>query len=314
MPSIDTKTAQAVDDCLEAARLMVPAFNLDGVSLLLQQLHINTGRYSPGSTTGNHMHDGLQLEFVIEGRMSFVIGNRKMILEAGTGNLIPPNILHSWNCLEGGRMMGVLFQIAGRQRSAFIKWLDNVFSGGEYVCGAELSDQAAGILTQAAQAEPRLWRREQVAARVFLWLTRLLEQSMDLREWMTPALPGGHTQRSRERRICEAAFSFMRSNISNPLQVSDIANHVGISIRHLNRLFHRHHGESAGRTFLTLRLETAHRMLSREPEEPVKRVAYRCGFSSPAHFAYAFRKHYGCSPGKVRLSKQPVSTRYIATP
>ena len=82
-----------------------------------------------------------------------------------------------------------------------------------------------------------------------------------------------------------------------------VAASVGVSARHLGRLFADQQG-SVGRYILEQRLRRASLDL-RDPSMASYRISdicYRWGFASQAHFATAFKKRYGCSPSEFRAS------------
>jgi AraC-like DNA-binding protein len=72
---------------------------------------------------------------------------------------------------------------------------------------------------------------------------------------------------------------------------------VCVSDAHLNRLF-RAEGESLMRYVWNCRLALAADMLKRNRKSRVeiREIAYRCGFSTPAHFSRAFKERYGVTP------------------
>ena len=93
------------------------------------------------------------------------------------------------------------------------------------------------------------------------------------------------------------ARRFIAQNLRNPeLTVSLIAAAVCVSDAHLGRLF-RDAGQSVMRYLWESRLELAADMLRRcQGRVQIGDIAYRCGFSTPAHFSRAFRERYGVSP------------------
>jgi AraC-like DNA-binding protein len=97
------------------------------------------------------------------------------------------------------------------------------------------------------------------------------------------------------------AKRFIAQNLRNPeLTLPLIAAAVCVSDAHLSRLF-RGEGQSVMRYVWESRLALAADMLRRGGRGDKDRVqigdiAYRCGFSTPAHFSRAFRDRYGVSP------------------
>nr|WP_279614524.1 GlxA family transcriptional regulator [Desulfohalobium retbaense] len=95
------------------------------------------------------------------------------------------------------------------------------------------------------------------------------------------------------------AVQCIERHLDAPLTQQQLAEHVGISVRHLQRLFQEHLQTTPTTFDRTLRLERAWRLL-RQTDLPVVEVAVACGFASASHFARVFREHYKRSPKNVR--------------
>jgi len=92
-----------------------------------------------------------------------------------------------------------------------------------------------------------------------------------------------------------AAHSYIEEHLTDPgLGAAEIAAAIGISERHLSRLFAAD-GASVPRHILSRRLELARSVLSGQAgrRQPVAEVAGRCGFTSVTYFSHAFRQHFG---------------------
>jgi AraC family transcriptional regulator, glycine betaine-responsive activator len=96
------------------------------------------------------------------------------------------------------------------------------------------------------------------------------------------------------------ALALMEANIEEPLTTAELAEHLGLSRRQLERLFKKHLQAVPSRYYLDLRLHRARRLL-RESERPAGEVALLTGFSSAAHFSTAYRNHFGVTPREERL-------------
>ncbi|MFZ6049585.1 AraC family transcriptional regulator [Pseudomonas sp. CR3202] len=99
-----------------------------------------------------------------------------------------------------------------------------------------------------------------------------------------------------------AAKRMIAEQLGDPdLDCESVAQAVGISVRHLARLFTLE-GGSVSRYIRDKRLGQARRMLS-SPQAvglDISEVAYRHGYSSQAHFARSFKARYGCTPSEAR--------------
>jgi AraC-like DNA-binding protein len=97
-----------------------------------------------------------------------------------------------------------------------------------------------------------------------------------------------------------AAKTYIEEWLADPgLSASQVACGIGISERHLSRVFATG-GTSMPRYILNRRLDRAHRLLTEGPQLGVAEVAYRCGFSSPARFSHAFKERFGLRATDLR--------------
>lgn len=95
-----------------------------------------------------------------------------------------------------------------------------------------------------------------------------------------------------------ALKTYIAGQLHNPeLSAGKIAAATGYSIRYANELF-RAEGTSLMRYVWSLRLECSRGMLDRRNKLnlPVAEIAFRCGFTDPAHFSRAFKQKFGVSP------------------
>ncbi|MFJ6651387.1 helix-turn-helix domain-containing protein [Microbacterium sp. NPDC091313] len=96
-----------------------------------------------------------------------------------------------------------------------------------------------------------------------------------------------------------AALAWMKRHLRDPtISAPTVAAAVGVSERTLSRAF-AERGESIARTILQLRLDLAHRTLSRPGAPSVREVALACGFVSPGHFSRVFRERFEQTPIEV---------------
>jgi len=99
------------------------------------------------------------------------------------------------------------------------------------------------------------------------------------------------------------AKRFIGQNLRNPdLTAPLIAGAVCVSDAHLSRLF-RADGESLMRYVWQRRLELAAELLRRGGTSgpQIREIAFRCGFSTPAHFSRAFKERYGVTPREASV-------------
>lgn len=95
------------------------------------------------------------------------------------------------------------------------------------------------------------------------------------------------------------AILLIERHIGSPVTAEFIAQHVDVSVRHLERLFQTEIGLSPVAFAFQLRMQTAHNLLT-TTNAPILNIALECGFLSNSHFSRCFRQAYGKSPSKVR--------------
>jgi len=117
---------------------------------------------------------------------------------------------------------------------------------------------------------------------------------------------GGENQRQKPpHERLSIAMQAGEAALDGRIEVAEIARLVGVSERQLLRLYRRYLGQSPSQFHLAQRLDRA-RVLLRSTAMSVTDVGVACGFSSPAHFARAFRKAYGHAPSSDRGQRPQV--------
>jgi AraC family transcriptional regulator len=104
--------------------------------------------------------------------------------------------------------------------------------------------------------------------------------------------------RTADARI-RRTLGYIEADLTGALALSEIARHVGVSVQHLSKLFKDYAGETISAYVRRRRMNLA-RDLLRQEEMTVAEVAHRVGYASGAHFATAFKKILGVSPGEIR--------------
>jgi AraC-like DNA-binding protein len=102
------------------------------------------------------------------------------------------------------------------------------------------------------------------------------------------------------------AHAYIAHNAANTLSLAELAKHLGVTTRQLQRLF-----EAEGTTFsaylLEQRLALAFRLLSsaQHKTQTIQAIAFNAGFKDLSYFNRSFRAHYGLRPRDVRDGRTP---------
>ncbi|AVA24514.1 GlxA family transcriptional regulator [Rhizobium sp. LEGMi198b] len=95
----------------------------------------------------------------------------------------------------------------------------------------------------------------------------------------------------------------MEATIEQPMDRRTMAKLVGLSPRHLDRLFAEQLGVSFHDSYHRIRLDHARRLLEQSPLS-ISELAFATGFSSASHFSRAFRQHFGLTPKSARAIRR----------
>ncbi len=100
-------------------------------------------------------------------------------------------------------------------------------------------------------------------------------------------------------------IQFISHHINEPLQVGDVAEHIGRSRSYLTNKFKEELGFDVSSFIMRCRLEEAKSLLTYSDKTLSEISAYLC-FSSQSYFQNIFKKKYGITPLKYRKQTQKV--------
>jgi len=99
------------------------------------------------------------------------------------------------------------------------------------------------------------------------------------------------------------AVLLMEANIEEPLTTDEIAQHVCVSRRQLERIFKQYLTRVPSQYYLELRLNRARQMLM-QTSKSIIQIGLSCGFSSGPHFSSAYRNFFGVTPREDRNQRR----------
>jgi LacI family transcriptional regulator len=148
----------------------------------------------------------------------------------------------------------------------------------------------------------------------------LLDQLMQrtLRERRTVTYePAGVVERASTEllhvtdRLVIRALEFVRINAGLNIRVSDVADHLGVTRRWVEKRFEQTLNRSVLNEIKRVRMDTILALVS-QTEQPFARLASRCGFASANHLGIIFKERFGMTMSEYR--KQRRKTRDFAIP
>lgn len=110
-----------------------------------------------------------------------------------------------------------------------------------------------------------------------------------------------------------SVIGLMELNLEQPLDRADLAKRVGLSVRQVERLFHKYLDTRPMRYYLALRLARARQLLT-QTDRSILDVALACGFETASHFSKCFHAAYDRTPSNYRQSLRRVWPTGAAKP
>ena len=138
------------------------------------------------------------------------------------------------------------------------------------------------------------------------WLMQQIEGSGDATNTPFPMPKGLLHERESSLRSptgLSRAMSYARSNLDQPLSVSDLCRVAGMSRRSLENAMQKACGVSPALFLQKLRQERAETLL-RTTQMSIHSIARACGYVEPSVFSTAFRRWTNSSPREYRSASR----------
>ena len=94
-------------------------------------------------------------------------------------------------------------------------------------------------------------------------------------------------------------INLMENNIEVPLSLPSIAEKCNLSLRQIERLFHKYRNVTPSQYYLSLRLMHAKQLLLNTNRSVID-ISIATGFETQSYFTACYRKHFGSSPRNHR--------------
>lgn len=99
----------------------------------------------------------------------------------------------------------------------------------------------------------------------------------------------------------QKVIEVMKENSHRDLSPADLAEHARLSPKHFSLLFRAETGTTPARFLRSLRMQQAKDLLENS-FLATREIIRRVGTSNESHFARDFKRHYGVTPGQLRLA------------
>lgn len=242
-----------------------------------------------------HMHSFYEVCYIIDGKGFYWEKGRMYPLEKGVLFVSRPNIKHRITSESGLYIFFIGFELVHSECSEdFLQQFERIAKSKRFFlqnmeqCPTTLIWQAimAAAVQMPSYAEHHMMN---------LCYSLLSSFESVFRNELNERQPLHYTSSSTT--IVHRAKLYIRDNLSERMQLKDVADYLHLSTRHLSRLFKTELGQSFNNYVRKEKIRQAATLLM-ETDLSIQAVAEMTGFDTVHYFTTVFKKEIGVTPGK----------------
>lgn len=264
-----------------------------------------------------HWHTEIELIYVNEGQITFLVAEDSYTLHQGQGLFINSNTLHSASPCGNQKSMyhSIVFHPAllfgYEQSSLAAKYLDPLIHSNLHYLTFDGSSAYHQPILDVMEVLMRLnlgkdfcYELECKVHLTKLWIL-LLRQLKNIEYIVGVRSP----QQSLDELRAKEALSFIESHYAEPLTLNDIADSIHISNSECCRCFKRCINLTPFEYLMKYRIYIATSQMLHDEITSIADIASAVGFNSSSYFNKLFRKYMGCTPTQFR--KAPLNYDFV---
>lgn len=266
----------------------------------LYLVHCGIEHCQPGQFLGPSFRDEYIIHFVLDGKGSYTVGGITYFLSSNQMFLIYPGeeIRYGADADEPWTYAWIGFN--GIRSESTLR--NCGFSKKCYVLPFKKQDllveQITNILTSAQLSFSNDLKRNGYLLMLFSYLV----ENYNSISGQTAKSSNPHYDYGSSVYV-EHAIDYIKWNHNRGINVTDIADYIGISRTYLNHVFQKELGVSSQKFLMDFRLHKAANLLI-SSDLPVSEVSSQVGYDDSLAFSKAFKKKFGLSPKNYRSHKE----------
>jgi AraC-like DNA-binding protein/mannose-6-phosphate isomerase-like protein (cupin superfamily) len=244
-----------------------------------------------------HKHSFFEVCFVVNGEGEYIDDDCTYPLQKNTMFFSRPDVLHQIKSESGLSLLCVAFELIESESSEeWIRFMEEAKHCCELIF--DVKDTTApllwkSLLIQASKPEQAFF--EEIITHLVYSLILSLVQT-----FVPYSSNNNHNIFPKaSSSLFNVAKLYIKDNLSQPLKLSDTANHLHISSRHLSRIFVSESGVSYSEFVQNERIQRAATLL-KTTDLSIKDIAEETGFKNVHYFTRVFTSVMGSSPGRFR--------------
>lgn len=279
-------------------------FELDNIEIKLELgnvlLNILYVRFSPPSRIkhiGNHCHSSYELHYIPYGKGRLTAGGRSFQISPMTLYLTGPDVYHEQIGDPADPMAEycINFEIIKKQvkpdkktgnPDKDSKSIEKLLSGTSFWFGND-EYNCINLFEKIMEEINRKHIGYYLNIRNYLSIILLNTIRCYSSDQLSPNAPPVKAVTDKWRLICD---QYVQNNW-NTRTINELASHLGVSIRHLNRIFVKYYGMSFHKKLTLVRMENAANQLA-ETSMSVREIAELVGYDDHCYFCRIFKKHF----------------------
>jgi AraC-like DNA-binding protein len=250
-------------------------------------------------------HNEIELNFLESGTVTYLLGGRKTVIEAGRLSAFWAAIPHQ--VIDFGRATSYFVVTIPLQW--FLQWRLPEHFVQPLMQGLLVSEPTSGRAVSDSQLfahwEEDLQRESgELQKAVLLEIhARLIRLALNLPRWTKPPAKRGRLAQVTDTGLnkVEQMACFIAQNYTASLTVQQIGDYVKLHPNYAMNLFQKTFGTTLISYLTQHRISHAQRLLA-TTDQSITNVAFNSGFNSISRFNDAFRRACGCSPRDYRRS------------
>jgi len=273
--------------------------------LLMEVLYINYEAPISAWGYGNHAHSSYELHFVSSGKGTLRVGEQTYAIVPGTFYMTGPGVYHEQKadrrepmneyCLNFDLVVGRPLRQKNKPYLPLeIDEIAQTFAATSFWFGHDGSS-SVGLFEKVFQELENQWIGHYTSVQNLLALIIVSALRCFVGRLRSSSSIPQRMGTDARRLLVDHYFQ----SVDRPRSRGELADILGTSVRHLNRVLDGFYGLSFREKLVQSRLDLAGDLL-RNSKNSIGEVAARLGFAGPASFNKSFRNRFKVSPTRYR--------------